>query len=360
MVQKGTLKKRILYGSLSKGLYEEVMPLLIHENNESMRGLAIITLLFGTVLTSLSLLGVLSRRVLPVYLFLLLSSVFFLVLRKVFTLEKKWAGFASCAAQCACLLLFGMLNSTAFAPDPEQNGTVFVALLIVVPFLMTDVPWRMDALLIGSVAVYCVLLRHYKVPRTVALDTTNAIFLCLVSLLCNWIFAARSMQNLANRLFIEKERDSDPLTGLLTKKSAKTLIEAHLAGGDSGIFLLIDIDNFKHVNDGYGHLYGDEVIKKVAGCIKANTRRTDVASRFGGDEFTIFFPGMSAEDAEKKAEQLTFALREAFSGSQGGISCSLGVSYAPPHDDYNKMFNKADKALYQSKSDGKDRYTVHA
>lgn len=353
------IKQRVLYSSLSKSLYTEVMPLLVRENNSNMRSLAIITLVFGGVLSALSFFGALSRNVFPAYLFLLTTSVVFLALRLTVSLENKYAGYAACILQSACLLIFGMLNSTVFAPDPAQNGTIFVVLLLVVPFLMIDVPWRLDILLVLSTAAYCVLLNRFKEPQVVSLDTTNAVFVCLVSIFCNWIYSAKNMQSLANRLYIEKERDSDPLTGLLTKKSARILMDTHLANGERGIFAIVDLDNFKSINDTYGHLYGDEIIKKTAECIKANTRRTDVASRFGGDEFTVFYPNMEIGEAEEKAEAVIRSLHAAFADEKTKVSCSIGFAAAPPFGEYNRIFSEADKALYESKSKGKDTYTVN-
>lgn len=353
------LKNRILYSSLSKSLYREVKPLLVRENNSNMRGLAIITLVFGTVLSVLSLVGALSRNVLPAYLFLFVTSVLFLTLRSTVSLENPWAGYIACMAQSACLLTFGMLNSTVFAPDPAQNGTIYAVLLLAVPFLMIDVPWRMDILLALSVAAYCLLLRRFKLPNVVSLDTTNAVFVCLVSMFCNWVYSAKNMRSLSNRLYIEKERDSDPLTGLLTKKSARILTDTRLAAGGRGLFVIIDLDDFKHINDTYGHLYGDEVIKKVADGIKANTRRSDIASRFGGDEFTVFFPDMDLGAGEEKAETILRALRAAFAGERGPVTCSIGVAQALPFGDYNRIFEQADKALYQAKANGKDTYAVY-
>ena len=353
------LRQHVLYNTLSKSLYTEVLPLLVRENNANMRGLAVITLVFGALLSTLSLFGALSRNVLPAYLFLLLTSVAFLVLRLTVPLDNKYAGYAACIAQSACLLTFGMLNSTVFAPDPAQNGTIYAVLLLVVPFLMIDAPWRMDLLLVATAATYCVLLRRFKYPNVVSLDTTNAVFVCLVSMFCNWIYAAKNMQSLANRLFIERERDSDAMTGLLTKKSARILTDRHLTTGESGVFAIVDLDSFKTVNDTYGHLYGDEVIKKVADCIKAHTRRTDVASRFGGDEFTVFFPGMDAAQAAEKSEQFFKTLRAGFTGEQASVTCSIGIAVAAPFEDYDKLFEKADQALYRSKSSGKDTYTVY-
>lgn len=354
------IRRHVLYGTLTQNTFREIIPLLIRENNDTMGGLTIITLSFGGVLSLVSLFGALSRRPLPAYLFLLLSSAGLILFRRLVPhRDRKVPSFVTCYLQCAALLTFGMLNSSAFSPDPESNGTIFVVMLLVVPFLMIDVPYRMGPFLMLYTALYCILIRIYKAPKVISLDTTNTVAVCLVSCMCNWVFASKNMQSLANRLYIQKERDSDALTGLLTKQSARILTDAHLAAGGWGSYFIIDLDNFKQVNDTYGHLYGDEVLTKVSSCIKENTRRSDVAARFGGDEFTIFFPELDPGAAEAKVTAFFKSLRFSFAGEPIQVTCSVGITQALPFEDYDVLFEQADKALYCSKEQGKDRFTIY-
>ena len=152
--------------------------------------------------------------------------------------------------------------------------------------------------------------------------------------------------------------DHDELTGLLTKRSARALTDTHLKEGGSGVFFVIDLDNFKSVNDTYGHLYGDEVLIKVADCIKRNSRGIDIPARFGGDEFTVFYPDMDLTEAEKVAGDMLASLKESFSHEKMQITCSIGISAADPSKDYNVLFEETDQAMYESKKSGKNRYTV--
>jgi len=352
------IKRHILYGSVTKSIYHEVTPLLVRENNATLRGLSIITVVFGGVLSLLSISGVLSRNVLPAYLFLFLSSVFFILYRRFVPVKNAYISYVLCTLQCMALLTFGMFNSAVFAPSRSSNGTIFVVMLLVIPFLMIDVPYRMDLILVAFTFVYCILIRYYKEPAVVSLDTTNTVAICLVSCMCNWIFAGKSMRSLADRLYIERERDTDALTGLLTKQSAQILTDTHLNHGGHGVFAIIDVDDFKNVNDNYGHLYGDKVLKKIANCIKENTRRTDVAARFGGDEFTIFLVDMEMDMAREKTEAFFDSLRRSFADEEVQITCSVGITYARPQEEYDVLFESADKVLYESKKAGKNRYTT--
>lgn len=356
--RKFSLRQFFLYGTLTRTVYKDISQLMSEENNSTLNGVAIMTTVFGALLSLLSFFGVLKHHVLPAYLFLFFSSLLLVILRKIFRSPGFKLSYFICFFQSLALLTFGILNSAIFAPSKDSNGTIFVVVLLVVPFIFTDVPSRLIPLLLVSSTVYCLLIRHFKAPSVVALDTVNTIFVFFIACVCNWIFATRNMRNLANRLYIEKERDTDFLTGLLTKQSARIITTAELSHGSSGVFVIIDLDDFKKVNDTYGHLYGDEVLVKVANCIKQNTRRTDVVARFGGDEFTIFFPDMDVSVVERKISDLFTTIDKTFADEKVHITCSVGIKSVSQGMEYDSIFNAADSALYHSKRSGKNRFSI--
>ncbi|HOK22464.1 MAG: diguanylate cyclase [Candidatus Hydrothermae bacterium] len=119
--------------------------------------------------------------------------------------------------------------------------------------------------------------------------------------------------------------------------------------------ILLDIDNFKEINDIYGHLEGDKVLKELADYITRNLRESDVLIRYGGDEFIIFLPNTSFENAKAVAEKiLTGLMSEKVAGHS--ISLSMGVAEFPRDGkSWTELFNKADVALYRAKRRGKGR-----
>lgn len=122
--------------------------------------------------------------------------------------------------------------------------------------------------------------------------------------------------------------------------------------------ILIDIDNFKGVNDHYGHLIGDEVIVSVANSLKANIRHTDMIFRYGGDEFLILFEQMELNHALRVAEKirdsvLSLSLKVPSSSEYINVSVSIGVAVGA--QDWKSLLDKADKSLFQSKANGKNR-----
>ncbi len=161
----------------------------------------------------------------------------------------------------------------------------------------------------------------------------------------------------------EESAMKDPLTQLYNKKSTRDLIQHYVECSDGhGAFMMLDIDNFKQVNDTLGHLYGDAVLSELAHTLRSLFRDTDIVGRVGGDEFVVFMTNVK-DDAviQTKAERILEAFKRSFrkENSENMISCSIGVSIYPEHgSNYEELMQKADNSLYFSKSGGKNRYTV--
>lgn len=124
-------------------------------------------------------------------------------------------------------------------------------------------------------------------------------------------------------------------------------------------FLMIDIDNFKRINDSYGHLSGDVVLQEVSKVIKKCVRETDVVARYGGEEFAVILPHTGREDAYKLADRIRNTIKIYKSnvlGSNGSITVSIGVSTypCPGIEDTDDLIRRADDGLYQAKGSGKD------
>lgn len=159
-----------------------------------------------------------------------------------------------------------------------------------------------------------------------------------------------------HELILQYQSQRDSLTGLLNKGSTEAQIQSVLESHPQALhaLLILDIDEFKHVNDTFGHLYGDQVLARIARQIREVFRADDVLGRIGGDEFAIFMKNCRSEQIVKeKAEQLSQAVAALFSGS---ISCSVGVSFYSKDGTYfYKLYQNADIALYQSKRQGKNQ-----
>lgn len=126
--------------------------------------------------------------------------------------------------------------------------------------------------------------------------------------------------------------------------------------------MMLDIDNFKEINDTYGHHIGDEIIKFVADQIEANTRKTDLVGRYGGDEFLIAL--MNCKQREEiemivsKIKEKIAAIDEQFAKKDLQVTVSAGI-YTSSHSDFDNILTKTDKLLYQAKEQGKNNIVIN-
>jgi diguanylate cyclase (GGDEF)-like protein len=123
---------------------------------------------------------------------------------------------------------------------------------------------------------------------------------------------------------------------------------------------ILDIDFFKSINDTYGHLIGDEVLKSLASLIKENIRLEDVLARYGGEEFVIVFDRCHIEDAQLKADILRMQIARLYP-SDVKITASFGVTYVKPdiHKNFDDILKEADEALYKAKETGRNKVIVY-
>lgn len=156
---------------------------------------------------------------------------------------------------------------------------------------------------------------------------------------------------------LEKMVVTDYLTKLYSRNFLDDKIKASMREDGGGTFIIIDIDNFKKINDTFGHQVGDEVIIQVAEIIRSNIRESDIGARWGGEELAVYLPRVSIETGRQIAERLVKRVRET---SQPTVTVSCGVSFWTKckEDTYLALFKRADKALYKAKTTGKNKVVI--
>ena len=159
--------------------------------------------------------------------------------------------------------------------------------------------------------------------------------------------------------------EQDPMTGLYSKTHSAYLVQQAISVPMTlHALLVIDLDNFKQVNDKLGHLIGDTVILDMAMNLKMLFRETDILGHIGGDEFLVLMRDISTpEIVHKRCSQLRDLLRRSYDheGDTVKVSASIGIALAPLHGtDYKTLFSHADAALYVGKRNGKDSHVVYS
>ncbi len=150
---------------------------------------------------------------------------------------------------------------------------------------------------------------------------------------------------------------TDHLTKLFSRNYLDDKIQQSMNEDHEGTFIMIDIDNFKSINDTFGHQVGDDVIIQVADLISANIRGSDIGARWGGEELAIYLPGVSLSAGVVIAERL---VKKVYAQTQPQVTISCGVSHwsRGEKDTYASLFKRADKALYVAKQTGKNKVVI--
>ena len=162
---------------------------------------------------------------------------------------------------------------------------------------------------------------------------------------------------------LSEEMRLDPLTRLLNKVAAGEEVKKFISEkpGGTQVLFLIDIDNFKRVNDSFGHTVGDTVISDIAQWIRENFSEKDIVGRVGGDEFLVFMKDTTLDAAVQKAKALCDGSGKQLIGDDAvvNVTLSVGVSvYGVDGEDYSSLFQMADRAMYHIKRNGKNSYSL--
>jgi len=177
-------------------------------------------------------------------------------------------------------------------------------------------------------------------------------------------FCSLYLSELFERTQLEKVYMHDYLTRVLTRENFfKKCVSLINLNRQSIVlaFLMIDIDNFKHINDTFGHQKGDIVLSKIAQTIKTSLRTIDIIGRYGGEEFTVCLPDTSSDNAYIIAERIRTNIENSnFLLNGTKITVSIGISLFPQDGIFiEQIINKADKAMYRAKNKGKNRTEIY-
>ncbi len=283
----------------------------------------------------------------------------------LFKHAEDWFQKSHARVRCACLGVHALLVFVSILQHGmfffrDNMSFLFLALNI---FLSAS---YVDDMIV--VAVYrFVVAQVYLVVEIIlrGLEQTGWDFVIIIvsfvlSIYVSWmLLGVRTEQSQETSMFKDKG-SRDLLTGLYNKLTFEEMAKNYINNRNNGepcAFLIIDFDNFKSVNDNYGHLVGDQILKKFGEILSKNFRIKDHIGRVGGDEFMVVMTDdISDEYVRERCEIIQHELNVARIGQAGGFSCSIGVAYDNLGFTFEQLYMLADDALYEAKARGKKQY----
>lgn len=242
---------------------------------------------------------------------------------------------------------------------------IFISVLAVLCLSGLRIAGGMVLSIAGAAAFFIVSFAVFSFFNT-AILTVYPIFAILLSYSMTSLYAQVIQSVDRARLF--KQATRDPLTSLYNVRHFNLLLEAELKSVSAYkarrlSIIMADIDNFKHINDTYGHPAGDLILKEIAKAIQSRCREVDVVARYGGEEFIVMLTGAGereASDVAEKIRQAVEAKKFRFKFEAYHATISVGVAEFSGEMTKEDLVTKADKALYKSKHEGKNRVSLYS
>jgi diguanylate cyclase (GGDEF)-like protein len=267
-----------------------------------------------------------------------------------------------CLTFIACIFIFVIqLDIFQYTNAP---GSFMEAVLLIVPtlFIFRFHIIYLESIFFEIVYVTCTfLVKSNKVANS---DVFNSIVGLLLSVIVAYIIQRLRAEAYHAQNKYRKLSMTDGLTGIMNKVNCEHFVKQYLKERiplDNCALLIVDIDNFKNINDSMGHKMGDHILSAIGNTLNRYFRSTDILGRIGGDEFMILMRGIpSQEIVEDKCERILGLIVELSEEFQVDLSCSIGVGLLEGEDvEYEEIFQVADDALYEAKASGKARYVIH-
>lgn len=242
----------------------------------------------------------------------------------------------------------------------DKAITIMVAMIALPPFIL-DKPWRVLVYILLISAVFGIADANVKTGELLRHDMLHLLIYTCISIGTTMFVLENRIEIVEKSQMFLKDSEHDPLTGIYNRRGGEEKIKEFIAEGIGGLFLLLDIDDFKHVNDTYGHAMGDEILSAVSMALSSSFRSSDIIMRMGGDEFIVYAPGLvNYFFIDGKLQQLNEKMRS-ITCQQGrdNITVSIGaVINDGSYPDYESLFNEADSLLYEMKNSGKNGFRL--
>ena len=254
--------------------------------------------------------------------------------------------------------------TAAIFTTASHSTTSFCVFLVALPIFLFDKQWRANCYLTIVLLIYLIcgiVFRDRVFLQSYIVDSVSFYFLGLAIYHNN---LRLNVKNLVQNTDLRKKVETDSLTELYNRSALEKHINKYILNHkEQAAFILIDVDNFKGINDNFGHTIGDKLLHQTAGILKAQFRMSDYIGRLGGDEFVVFVPQISnVQLLINRVESLIDEMNRTFISDKAicKISGSIGVAMYPQDGDkFEELYKRADEAMYESKKSGKSKYTIY-
>lgn len=250
------------------------------------------------------------------------------------------------------VLMIAMMDAIVY--EPNQITFLFMIFLLIFPLFIMDKPWRIAIFIICTSVIYAIASAYIEPSEVYVFDMIHLVDIALLSMGASFFFNIVRMNSIENSYHLEQIAEEDPLTGLYNRTGARKYADPHVPC----VFIYMDLDLFKEINDAYGHEQGDHILIETAGALHMNFRKSDVLIRLVGDEFAVYSPGeWTMEGIENKLSDLLHSIRQI--QTSGKVTASIGCVYAPNGcESLQELSRRADEAMYEAKKEGKDSYRI--
>jgi diguanylate cyclase (GGDEF)-like protein len=166
------------------------------------------------------------------------------------------------------------------------------------------------------------------------------------------LFTLTNINDISSRLNL------DPLTGIYRKNYLNDIGQKILQNKEKFALVVLDLDDFKKINDTYGHQVGDRVLKEFVNLVKKQIRKEDIFARWGGEEFLLLMRNTTPQDVKHRIESIRKQIENYIFDTVEHITCSFGIACSKDGDDMDSLLYRADKALYEAKASGKNKVII--
>ena len=355
---KEKIRNALVYGGITKQEYEQIEDEVMEKNRSSLSIASVsLVIMFSLLFTG----SLVSEMMAPNRLMYGLIWACFAVICVICQLIKrkaKWLIVPLWYVALTLIFTYAIILNTVLRND--VSATTFCAILLAAPLLITDKPWRVFVYFSMVTCIFIPIDFHQKAYYMAYTDTVNALCCIFLGTVIHARVIQTKMREMVQKVHIETERDTDKLTGCLTKAAfERRIVEQIKASGRKGVLLVLDLDHFKDVNDTFGHVYGDVVLRTVGECLRESFPEAELLGRFGGDEFQVWLPErQSRRELVLLLQRFLKCVRAIETPDESvKIAASLGVAICPENGEkYPVLFENADAALYSAKRMGRSRY----